>query len=501
MIRDENLPVYLTCISEVLKGTIRTELQSDYSRAVIDAIVDSLGRLIAQTGAGREIAAQQLGAWTELEQALGALIPHAGPILAAQTQPETDPLRAVEQISSRLDESLRDEAVFKQLVSGLRERDGAAKTWFANASRTLNDLLQAVDEHQYRPIGRKGAHSVADNLEELTARLNAYLHNKYPGLPEVPIADIRILPGGQIKRTALFRLKDNEILPTRLVLRQDMDMEYTGTTVTDEFGHIERVHALGLPVPKPILVEHNPDVLGSGGCFMIMTEVQNAQPAGTYFSEDRAHVGHTMGPDFGREVAATIAKLHGLTQEKNREAGRLASQQRNDAIDKIRTTWHKQPKPPFVLGVELGLAWMDANPLGDDRPYCLRHGDLGSHNMMTRDGHLAALIDWELCGMGDPAADLAQLKMMLMDSLMPWEEFKKIYIAEGGPPDACDDHAVSFYCIWAYVMHTSMATSLWSNFIQGNRVDAQAAQVASHSMGRLTLYQSRALVTALDLVK
>jgi len=501
MIRDENLPVYLACIAEVLKGTIRPELQSDYSKAVIDAIGDTLGRLIAQTGEGRKIAAQQLAQWTELEQGLRELIPQAAPILSAGAQRESDPLRSVEQISSRLDASLRDEAVFDQFVTGLRARDGATKAWFANASTTLNTLLQGVDDHQYRPVGRKGAHSVADNLDEVTAKLNAYLHKKFPALPSEPIAEIRILPGGQIKRTALFRLKDNDALPTRLVLRQDMDMEYTGTTVTDEFGYIERVYELGVPVPKPILVEHDPDVLGSGGCFMIMTEVQDAQPAGTYFSEDRAHLGHTMGPDFGREVAAAVAKLHGLTLDKNPQAGLLASQQRNEATEKIRATWKAQPKPPFVLGVELGLAWMDANPLGDDRPYCLRHGDLGSHNMLTRDGHLAALIDWELCGMGDPAADLAQLKMMLMDSLMPWEEFKKIYIAEGGPPEACDDHAVSFYCIWAYVMHTSMATSLWGNFIQGNRLDAQAAQVASHSMGRLTLYQSRALVTALELVK
>ena len=51
---------------------------------------------------------------------------------------------------------------------------------------------------------------------------------------------------------------------------------------------------------------------------------------------------------------------------------------------------------------DLGFAWLDAHPLGTDRPLCLRHGDTGSHNMMSRDGHLAALIDWELAHIGDP---------------------------------------------------------------------------------------------------
>lgn len=501
MVRDENLPVFLTCISEVLKGTIRPELQTDYSKAVIDALTDVLGRLIAQTGGGRTVAEPHLETWRQIEKDFARLIPQAQSHLATNAPEDLNPLRAIEQTSTRLDNSLLDDKVFSGLVTALKERNPAAKAWFSTTVKSLNTLLQGMDEYQYRPVGIKGNFSVAANIDEVTAKLSSYLHKRYPSLPEQPIADLRILPGGQIKRTALFQLKDNDVLPTRLVLRQDMDMEYTGTTVTDEFGNIERVYALGLPVPKPILVEHDPNVLGSGGCFMIMTEVENSQPAGTYFGEDRAHLGHTMGPDFGREVAKAVAKLHGLTLETNAEAGAAATRQRNDAIEKIRTNWHKQAKPPFALGLELGLAWMDANPLGDDRPYCLRHGDLGSHNMMTRDGHLAALIDWELCGMGDPAADLAQMKMMLMDSLMPWEEFKTIYIAEGGPPAAVDDHAVSFYCIWAYVMHTSMATSLWDNFIKGNRVDAQAAQVSSHSIGRLALYESRALATAIELVK
>lgn len=501
MVREENLPVFLTCIAEVLQGTIRSELQTDYSKAVIDALVDTLGRLVAQTGGGREVAASHLATWQQIEKDFASLMPEARELLASGSGESSAPLRAIEQTSNRLDASLLNDKVYERFVAALKAKDPATKQWFDNTATALNNVLQGMEEHQYRPVGRKGNFSVAANIDELTDKLNAYIHKHYPGLPEQPIAELRILPGGQIKRTALFRLKDNDILPTRLVLRQDMDMEYTGTTVTDEFGNIQRVYELGLPVPKPILVEHDPDVLGSGGCFMIMTEVENSQPAGTYFGEDRAHAGHTMGPDFGREVATVVAKLHGQTLEKDAKAGEQATLQRNEAIEKIRTNWRNQPKPAFSLGIELGLAWMDANPLGDDRPYCLRHGDLGSHNMMTRDGHLAALIDWELCGMGDPAADLAQLKMMLMDSLMPWEEFKKIYIAEGGPPAACDDHAVSFFCIWAYVMHTSMATSLWDNFIKGNRVDAQAAQVASHSMGRLTLYESRALANAIEMVK
>ena len=35
------------------------------------------------------------------------------------------------------------------------------------------------------------------------------------------------------------------------------------------------------------------------------------------------------------------------------------------------------------------------------------HGDVGAGNFMIADGHLRALIDWELFGFGHPLEDLA----------------------------------------------------------------------------------------------
>jgi fructosamine-3-kinase len=44
--------------------------------------------------------------------------------------------------------------------------------------------------------------------------------------------------------------------------------------------------------------------------------------------------------------------------------------------------------------------------LTDVRPVLL-HGDLGSHNVFTRDGAITALLDWEDCLSGDPLFDIA----------------------------------------------------------------------------------------------
>lgn len=500
MIREENLETFLKCILEVLNGSVRDELQTDHTKSVVDALVGVLGRMVAQAGEMRDVATQRLDTWADIEQEFRGLNGSDNQVLDQNSSSAVSALEKLDETTSRIQASLLDDKTYEQFVAALRSGDAKTKAWLSNASFALNDLLQKGEESFYRPKGRKGVHAVSDNLDELVTRLNAYLCQRYKELPDNPILKLDIIPGGHIKRTAIFLLKENSCLPTRLVYRQDMDMEYTGTTVTDEFHIIKRVFDLGLPVPEPILVEPDPNLMGDGGCFMIMTEIQDSQPSGTYFGEDRAIIGDNMGPEYGKELAEVFARLHSLTLDTDPGAGEAAKNLRNELVEGVKTTWRSQPKSSFSLAAELGLAWLEANPLGDDRPHCMRHGDSGVHNMMSRDGHLAALIDWELGAMGDPAADIAQLKVMVLDFIIPWEEFKSVYIANGGPPGACDDHAVAYYGVWTFIYHFSMATNLWDNFRKGVRDDAAAASVASHSVDRLALYEARCLANAIAMV-
>jgi aminoglycoside phosphotransferase (APT) family kinase protein len=500
MIRDENLAMFLKCILEVMDGTFKPQLESLHSKSLVDALVAVLGRMIADADESRIVAAERLGTWESIERQFAeSVLPGAARADVALATAE-NPIHAIENRTHRMQSVLLNTNNYAALVAALRRGDAGATSWLKSTAIAYDDLLQNFEKRFYRPKGRKGMASVADNLDQLESRLNAYLCRRYPGLPAKPIEKLTIVPGGQIKRTAIIRLRENALIPTRIVLRQDMDMEYTGTTVTDEFVIIKRVFDLGLPVPEPILVEADPNVLGDGGCFMIMTEVVDAVPSGTYFGEDRAIVGHNMGPEFGRELAAALGRLHGLTRDTSPDASERVRSVVMGNIEKFKAVWHKQSKPAFTFVSDLGWAWLDAHPLAHDRPLCLRHGDTGSHNMMSRDGHLAALIDWELAHMGDPAADLAQVKLMLTDFMMPWEEFKQVYIANGGPPEACSDQAIAFFGVWTFSYHLSMATNLWDNFNKGVRDDAAAAGVASHSIDRLNLYLARALAYAVKTV-
>src|SRR5271163_4442612 len=114
----------------------------------------------------------------------------------------------------------------------------------------------------------------------------------------------------------------------------------------------------------------------------------------------------------------------------------------------LRAAWSGiSPKTPWSLSMELGHAWLASHPVAAERPYCTVHGDFSMHNILVRDGHLAAVVDWELAAIGDPADDLAQCRMLLTPGIIEWPEFVAAYVAAGGDPLACDPQAVAYFCI------------------------------------------------------
>ncbi|KKL60980.1 hypothetical protein LCGC14_2199920, partial [marine sediment metagenome] len=61
--------------------------------------------------------------------------------------------------------------------------------------------------------------------------------------------------------------------------------------------------------------------------------------------------------------------------------------------------------------VDFALTWLDDNIPTVDAPAVLVHGDAGPGNFLFENGHMSALLDWELAHPGDPMEDLAWFSM------------------------------------------------------------------------------------------
>lgn len=69
--------------------------------------------------------------------------------------------------------------------------------------------------------------------------------------------------------------------------------------------------------------------------------------------------------------------------------------------------------------LDLAFRWLHDNLPDPDGPVVLVHGDAGPGNFLFQDGHLTALIDWELAHLGDPMEDLAWFSMRCVMEPVP----------------------------------------------------------------------------------
>ena len=492
--KPEELGAYLLTIRNVIANDLRPGLKSVHLNAAAGSVVVLLDRLVTTLKTGDGAAAARLGEWNEISAELEHLGFGTSRGAGAPISATGLPYEALESRYAAVQNNIGRGAGFDQLTAKLASHDRATMEWYAKSVAALVDFAEAGEPQVPAPRAPAGSAQPQDETEVLRGKLSVYLARRFPSLPKDAIARFAIAPGGHVKQTAIFALVPNEILPTRLVLRRDLSDSITGTTVIDEFPIIERAFSLGLPVPKPIFLEKDREPLD--GAFMVMTEVTDAVGAGTYFPEERRLAPRTVGPEYGHDVASVLARLHSGTATKGGKAVDFTEQ-----VKKHYASWCALQSPPFSLSMELSYAWLLSHPLPPDRPQCFVHGDIGSHNIMVRDGRLVALLDWELAADGDPAVDLALCRMMLLPDTMPWPEFKQEYIAAGGDPVACDESAVAYYCVWTYLKHGLMNATLRNLYLQGGRDDLVAAVVGGHYFHRLMQYQGRALQIAVDSVR
>ena len=118
-------------------------------------------------------------------------------------------------------------------------------------------------------------------------------------------------------------------------------------------------------------------------------------------------------------------------------------------VEEDWAVWRQHLRPEPLL--ELGLWWLHANVPQGQRRVSFVQGDTGPGQFMFADGHLTALIDWELSHVGDPMLDLGVIRMRNM--LYPTGSLKRpiaYYEEVSGRP--LDWQAVSFYTVMSMLL-------------------------------------------------
>jgi aminoglycoside phosphotransferase (APT) family kinase protein len=208
---------------------------------------------------------------------------------------------------------------------------------------------------------------------------------------------LSVIPGGASRETWLVRAEGNQ-----WVIRRDPKGSVSLVPLADEFTLIALARKAGVPVPQPLWSEPDGGRLGSPGILMSFVEGTSVAPR------------ILRKPKFERargrltdQLAEALAGIHSLPVLD--VDGFLPPAGTDPALAQI-DDWERQldgigePLP----AVELGLRWLRANAPEPAEPR-LVHGDFRLGNFIVDENGLAAVIDWELAHLGDPAEDIGWL--------------------------------------------------------------------------------------------
>ncbi len=167
------------------------------------------------------------------------------------------------------------------------------------------------------------------------------------------------------------------------------------------------MHALrDSPVPVPLMVGLCQDESVNGRDFYMMhfldgIVVRDIEVGREFTPETRTRMCH--------ELIDTLCALHRVDID---EVGLGDLAKRSGYIERQLKRWSGQWEQSKTREIPLIDRVRDtlADRLPTDAPTTIAHGDYRLSNcMMDREGPVAGVLDWELCTLGDPMADLAGL--------------------------------------------------------------------------------------------
>ena len=256
--------------------------------------------------------------------------------------------------------------------------------------------------------------------------------------------------------------------------------------VDREYRLLSALHPLDFPVPKPLALCDDPDVIGA--IFYVMELARGRPYANGALPEFDPP---TRGEMYG-QLVDTLADLHSIDPE-TAELGDFGKPGNYFERQVMRwTRQYRDSQTDYIPEVERLIAFLPETVPEQSR-VSIVHGDYRIDNVVfDGDGTLTAVLDWELATLGDPLADFSYLAMQwLMPAdggaglagldlaalgLPAIEEIVQRYSERSGVPVA---DRLDWYFAYNLFRLTGIVQGIKKRVIDGTASHAHAAEMAS----------------------
>jgi aminoglycoside phosphotransferase (APT) family kinase protein len=257
-------------------------------------------------------------------------------------------------------------------------------------------------------------------MQELGDRIAAYLAHQWPQATDVAVEAIDRVFGGASRET--YRLtvclrESGRLRKRRLVLRRDPASSLIETDRATEFRAYAAFYGTDVPVPRPLLLETDPRWLDRP--FFVMEEVVGAVSTPKLLTEHpyldrREAIGEQKWRILG-VIARTDPEKIGLCDTLEAPMLENCWARELDSWERIIDADEMTPQPIARAAIRR----LRRDPPPPPRRLSVVHGDYRTGNFLFDDtGRIRAILDWEMCHLGDPLEDLA----WALDPLWSWPD-------------------------------------------------------------------------------
>jgi aminoglycoside phosphotransferase (APT) family kinase protein len=238
---------------------------------------------------------------------------------------------------------------------------------------------------------------------ELVKKLGVYLSTKYPARKNLVLENPNRIFGGASRETWILDVAFDEAGTQKIVVRITQDSALIETDEAIEYHAYSAFYGTSVPVPEPLFLEQDKSHIGFR--FVVIAAVTGKAASimeQDPYLEHREKVGLQKWKILG-DIAAMDPAAVGLTDKLP------APKATGDALKQLEY-WEKvinddAPEPQPIA--QAAIRWMKKNLPPEPARTCVVHGDYRTGNYMVDDaGDITAILDWEMCHLGDPLEDL-----------------------------------------------------------------------------------------------
>ena len=316
-------------------------------------------------------------------------------------------------------------------------------------------------------------------ISDLVTKLVTYLEYRLPQAEQIQIESLQRIHGGASRETYRFNLlytTGEGPVDEPLILRLDPEQSLVETEHASEFHAYSAFYPTDIPVPEPVWLEEDKKWLGNS--FFVMRQITGCKSerepmAEPPFLDVREKIGEHYTRILGR-ISRTDPVAVGLLEKMEAPKPEECWSRELDYWEGMIDKDELEPHPI----ARAAIRWLRKNPPPPAQKIAVVHGDYRLGNFLYDGaGTIHAILDWEMCHLGDPIEDLTWGMNPLwtfteqdkVGTMIQREKFLSIWEEESGLH--VDPHALHWWEVFTGVKALSIWIDASKKFVDKTNTD------------------------------